>query len=52
MEIKKATEVNGCNTCKKGLSKTQKLLVGLSFYILISSIYGTIKILQFLSNII
>lgn len=50
MKQEKATQVNGCKQCKKGLSNTQKWLFGLSFYILLSSIYGTIKFLQFLSN--
>lgn len=45
MEEKKATEVTGCNTCKKGLSKTQIGLIFLSFYILGSCIYGTIKLI-------
>jgi hypothetical protein len=51
METKTATKVE-CQTCKKGLSTTQKSLVVLSFYILISSIYGTIKLIQLLSNVL
>jgi hypothetical protein len=51
MEQKKATQVTQCKQCKKGLSATQKSLVVLSFYILISSIYGTIKLIQLLSDL-
>lgn len=51
MEEKKSTQVTGCKTCKKGLSPSQKSLVVLSFYILISSIYGTIKLIQLLSSV-
>ena len=51
MEEKKATQVNQCKQCKKGLSNTQKGLVVLSFYIFISSIYGTIKLIQLLSDL-
>ena len=51
MEEKKATQVTQCKQCKKGLNTTQKGLVVLSFYILISSIYGTIKLIQLLSDL-
>jgi len=51
MEQKKATQVTQCKQCKKGLSTTQKSLVVLSFYILISSVYGTIKLIQLLSDL-
>jgi hypothetical protein len=50
MKEKKATKVTGCKTCKKGLSNTQKGLVVFSFYILISSIYGTYKLIESLIN--
>ena len=33
MEEKKSTEVTGCNTCKKGLSKSQIGLIIFSMYI-------------------
>jgi hypothetical protein len=46
METKKATEVTGCNTCKKGLSETQKWVVALSMYMFITSIYGTIVLIK------
>jgi len=38
----------GCNTCKKGLNTTHWALIMLSTYILGSSIYGTIKLFEFL----
>jgi len=46
METKKATEVTGCNTCKKGLSETQKWVVALSVYMFLTSIYGTIVLIK------
>ena len=51
MEQKKATQVTQCKQCKTALNTTQKGLVVLSFYILISSIYGTIKLIQLLSDL-
>ena len=36
----------GCSKCKKGFSTKQWYLVGLSLYILVASIYGTIKIVE------
>ena len=50
METKKATEVNGCNTCKKGISKKQYGMVILGFYILGSSIYGTVQLIKSISS--
>lgn len=47
----KATQVTGCKTCKKGFSTTQKIMVGVSFYIFGASIYGTIKIIELLVNL-
>jgi hypothetical protein len=46
-----ATQVTGCKTCKKGLSTTQKWMVALAFYMLGSSIYGTIKMVQEIINL-
>jgi hypothetical protein len=46
MEKEKATKVTGCKQCEKGLSKSQMGLVGLSIYILGSSIYGTIQLIK------
>lgn len=34
-------EKKECNTCKKGLNKTQWSLFALSMYMLATSIYGT-----------
>ena len=42
-----------CKTCKqKGLTKGQMIMLSASFYILFSSIYGTIKIIKELINLI
>lgn len=46
MEKKKATQVNGCTTCKKGLNKTQTSLLILGIYILLTSIYGTVEFVK------
>jgi hypothetical protein len=46
METKKATQVDGCNTCKKGLNKTQTFLLFLGFYILGTSVYGTVILIK------
>jgi len=46
MKEKKATQVNGCKQCKRGLNTTQKFLIIVSAYILITSIYGTIKLIS------
>ena len=48
MEQKKATQVTGCKQCEKGLSTTQKGLLILGFFILGTSVYGTVKIIQLL----
>lgn len=52
MEEKKSTEVTGCNTCKKGLSKSQIGLIIFSMYIFASAMYGTYKIIQGLVGMI
>lgn len=44
METKDKKE--GCNTCKKGLSKTHWMMIIFSGYLLSSSIYGTIKLFE------
>ena len=42
-----------CKTCKqKGFTKGQWIMLSASFYILFSSIYGTIKIIKELINFI
>ena len=41
----------GCNECKKkGVSKTQIGTIILGFYILFTSIYGTIQLVKYLIN--
>jgi hypothetical protein len=50
MEEKKATQVTGCKQCEKGLSTPQKGLLVLSLYILLSSIYGTVKLIELINN--
>jgi hypothetical protein len=51
METKKATEVKKCNTCKKGLSNTQKSTVFIGVYIIATSIYGTVSLINQLISI-
>jgi hypothetical protein len=51
METKKATQVNGCKTCKKGLSKQQYGIMFLGLYMFAASIYGTYVIIQNLINL-
>jgi hypothetical protein len=43
MEQEKKEE---CKTCKKGLSMSQKSMIVLSFYMLLSAIYGTYIIIN------
>lgn len=51
MEQEKATETKECRTCKKkGLANHQWIMVILSFYILFSAIYGTIKLFGLLMS--
>jgi hypothetical protein len=45
------SEEKKCKTCKKGLSKTHIGLVSLSFFILGTSIYGTIILIKNLLSI-
>jgi hypothetical protein len=40
------TQEKKCSKCNKGFSKKQWYLVFLSIYILIASVYGTIKIVS------
>lgn len=35
-----------CKTCNKGISQKQWYLVILSIYILVASVYGTVKIVE------
>ena len=50
----KSIEVNdkkGCKTCATGLNIGQKFVVLFSFYMLGTSIYGTVKLIQHLINL-
>jgi hypothetical protein len=40
-----------CQSCKKGLSMSQKYMVGISIYIMISGIYGTYKLFELLISL-
>ena len=51
MEKEKATEVTGCQTCKKGLSGTQKGMLAFGFYMLFASIIGTIEIAKYVYSL-
>lgn len=35
-----------CKTCNKGISNNQKFMIGVSVFILMTSIYGTIEIVK------
>ena len=39
-------EKKGCQSCKSGVSKSTWYMLILSFYILFTSIYGTIKLVK------
>ena len=51
MEKEKATEVTGCQACKKGLSATQKGMMVFGFYILFASLVGTIEIVKYVYSL-
>ena len=51
MEKEKATEVTGCQTCKKVLSGTQKGMMVFGFYILLASVVGTIEIFKYVYSL-
>ena len=36
----------GCQSCKKGVSKSTWYMLMISFYILLTSIYGTVKLVK------
>lgn len=40
-----------CKTCNKGLNISQKFIVLFSFYMLGTSIYGTIKLIQLIGTL-
>jgi hypothetical protein len=41
-----ATQVTGCNKCKKGMSNTQWALLIFSLYMFGAGVYGTIQIVK------
>jgi hypothetical protein len=47
----KATEVKSCKKCGNGLSKIQKWMLVLSFYIFATSVYGTYKLFNLLTGL-
>ena len=51
MEKEKATEVTGCQTCKNGLSGTQKGMMVFGFYMLLASFIGTIEIVKYVYSL-
>ena len=51
MEKEKATEVTGCQTCKKGLSGTQKGMMVFGFYMILASVIGTIEIVKYVYSL-
>ena len=51
MLFKKATEKEKCKTCKKGLNNTQKGAFMIGLYIIATSIYGSIVLINHLINI-
>jgi len=40
-----------CSSCKKGVNKIQKGMLVLSLYILGSSVYGTIKLIELIKSL-
>ena len=50
METKTATKV-GCQTCKKGINKKQYGMVLFSFFILGTSIYGTVELIKYIATL-
>jgi hypothetical protein len=51
MGKEKATEVTGCNSCKGGLSFKQKWILVLAAYMFGATIYSTIELVKYLSNL-
>lgn len=46
-----STKVSGCKSCKDPLSKTQKGILVISVYMFGTSIYGTIKLAEYLISL-
>ena len=51
MEKEESTKVSGCKSCKDSLSKTQKGVLVISVYMFGTSIYGTIKLVEYLISL-
>jgi len=51
MEKEESTKVSGCKSCKDPLSKTQKGVLVISVYMFGTSIYGTIKLVEYLISL-
>jgi len=47
----KQKEETGCKQCKNKLNGTQTVMVVLSIYIFLSSIYGTVKLFGLVKNL-
>lgn len=41
----------GCTQCKQNLNGLQKGMVGLAIYILITAIYGNVKLFEYVSTL-
>jgi hypothetical protein len=44
--LQQETKKEGCKTCKKGVSTSQKWMIVIAVYMLISSAYGTIELIR------
>jgi len=44
-------EKKECKSCKKGFDPTQKTAVVISVYMLITSIYGNVKLFQYIASL-
>jgi len=45
-EVKQATQVTGCNKCKKGMSRGQWGILIFGLYMFGAAVYGTIQIIK------
>ena len=44
-------EKKDCKSCKKGFDSTQKTAVAISIYLLITSVYGNVKLFQYIASL-
>jgi hypothetical protein len=51
MLFKKASEKQKCKTCKKGLNNTQKGAFLIGLYIILTSLYGTVNLINHLIGV-